>query len=320
MERTRREALDEFLLAMSVDGNTTQRNRAERMLNRAVETIWLKHTFRDYLSPAPLRITLVVGQSAYALPDWWGRLGEGEVRNISQNGHVLRQMLPRELSVFHPTAGTSQESTGQPTSFMFLGITGVYEQPDPAGETLEVLSSDGSDTDVQVVIEGEKAGREQKAAFTLTGATPVAVGNWNYIDQFSKSYNVSPNPTGTTELSSSRGQVTLRRTADSSQLQVLLPTESAREHRIIRFYPIPNAADVITVPGIRRAKRLVYDADVLPADWWPALFEEMVIQHRVETGELASDAVVPRPRFAELVTHDNRGQPNLRRKKPFPRI
>jgi hypothetical protein len=314
MLKTRREALDEFLGFVGEDGDTTARNVAERALVRAVEAIWQKHPWRDFQSPAPLELTLVVNQRSYAMPEFFGRLGQGQVRNLTR-GTILTPLDTEDAQALFPSAGTSLEVAGTPCRYELGGIVGVRRQPDVDGEALEVVSSSDTDTTVLVSIEGADAnGNERRHQVTLTGTTPISVGTWSWVDSIGKSYPTGTDPT--TEFTSSVGSVTLNITSSDTVLQTLFPEESAREHRMITVYPKPSETDTIAVPVMRRPKRLLYDADPLPNDWWNAIFEEMLIQWRVNTGDLAVDSVVPRPHLVDLVCNDNANRPR-RTVRPF---
>jgi hypothetical protein len=56
---------------------------------------------------------------------------------------------------------------------------------------------------------------------------------------------------------------------------------------------------------------LVSDTDALPNHWELALYEEMTIQWRVNSGELAGDSAnaVLRPKLADLVAFENLSAP-----------
>lgn len=317
MQRTRREALDEFLAHVGELGDAASRNLAEASINRAIESIWMERTWRDFLSPAPLELTLTIDQRSYALPDYFGKVGPGMIRNISQRGYEIGERTLAELQELYPLSGTSAETNGQPMVMAIAGICGVHTQPSSSGDALEVVSDSAADTStkVKVSIEGDDSnGRHRRREFTLNGTTAVALGTWRWIDSFGKSYIFGQTPT--TEYTSSAGSITLRKVTGATELQYLFPEESSREHRVVTFAPKPNAADVITIPCIRRPKRLLFDADPLPADWWPAVFERMEADWRSNTGEVGSAASVPRPELAKLIGMENCNGPRPR-VRPF---
>lgn len=316
MHVTRKEALDEFLGYVGEQGDPTARDVAERALNRAIETIWGKHPWRDFQSPSPLEFDLVANQRMYALPSTiFGRLGLGKVRNLTR-GHVLDPLDTNAAQSLYPNAGTSLETAASPAHYELGGIVGVQRQPAVAGEALEIVSDSADDTSsLRVTVVGADAnGNARRRTFTPTGLTPVAVGTWAYIDEFGKSYREGVEPTS--EGTSSAGTISLRTVADATVLQELFPEESAREHRIFIVYPKPNAADRIAVPAMRRPPRLLYDGDPLPGDWWNAIFEELQIAWRVNRGELAIDSQVPRPHLLDLISTDNSNKPRPVR-RPF---
>jgi hypothetical protein len=313
MQKTRREALDEFLAYVGESADSLARRIAEDLLSRAVEAIWLKHPWRDYQSPAPLELALVPGQRSYPLADYFGRLGKGRVRNLTR-GTPIEPLDSDAADELYPQRGTSLETASTPRHYLLGGIVGVQRQPLVTGEDCQILMDGLVDlAGVRVTIVGaDETGSVRRREFTPNGSFPVAVGTWSWIDELGKSFATSPTTTyGTT----SNGTLTLR-TAGGVVLQELFPEESAREHRVLTLLPKPADADVIAIPMMRRPPRFRLDGDPVPADWWNAIFEEMVIQWRVNRGELPVDSVVPRPHLIDLLCLDNVNSPR-RRVIPF---
>lgn len=315
MQKTRKEALDEFLGWVGELGDDVARDVAERALTRAVDAIWLKHPWRDYQSPDPLQLTLVAGQRSYPLPDFYGRPGKGKVRNLT-SGLELFPVNEDDADTMYPARGTTLEAASSPRHYLLGGIVGVQRQPLVTGQALEVLSTSADDsTNLRATIVGSDAsGNMRRLQVTLNGTTPVAAGTFSYVDEFGKGYRESVDPT--TEGTSSEGTISLRITSSATVLQQLFPEESAREHRVVTLIPKPATAEVIAFPVMRRPPRLLYDADPMPGDWWNAIFEELTIQWRVNRGELAVDSMVPRPALMDLVANDNANGPR-RRVQPF---
>lgn len=306
MHNTRREFLDDFLSFVGELADTNARSVAARLLNQAITRIWLQHPFREYRSPVPLQLALVVNQARYSLPDYVGRIGPGQVRNATQGGRRLTQMRQGSLETEHPELGTTLERSGSPSQWDFAGVSGVHTQPAVAGDALEVLSSDAADTDVVVAIAGDDStGRWNRNQVTLNGVNPVAIGTWSFVDEFGKSYVATVTPV--TDLTSSRGTITLRKAAGAAELQKLFTQESAHEHPIFLVYQKPSAADTLLLPVIRKPKRLLRDADPIAPMWDPAIWEEMLIQWMVNTGDmpLAQSLQAPRPALRDLVAFDN---------------
>lgn len=312
MQRTRGEAINEFLgFVGELDDALAQQLARAELLN-AILIITQSHVWLDYRSPAPFELSLVVNQRSYALPDYFGRLEYFRLPNLSTCGHIqviAKEDADRQFS----RAGTSQEVASRSKFAVLAGITGVQTQPASTGEALEVVSTSASDVDTVVVsIAGNDGnGVWTRAQITLNGTGAVAAGTWNYIDEFGKSY-VDVGGQASTFLTS-HGTVTLRKASAGATLQALLPQESAREHQVITFYPKPLYADIISIPFVRQPKRPLYDSDPLPKDWWPALMERMLIRWRMNTGELGLDNNVPTPELNRLIENDNI-------KRPAPRI
>jgi hypothetical protein len=295
MNRSRGEALDEFLLYVGEEGDEAARNVAERVLDTAIETIWLAHPWLDYQSPVPLELTLTIGQRSYALPPYVGRLLPlGRCRNQTQD--VLLTQISLEQ---YQTLDTAD--TGAPEVFTLGGVSGVFSQPVAAGEAVEWLSTSSEDTDVSVTIEGDDgAGQWMRYVAPLNGTAPVAAGVWTYVDGASKGMD-----TPAQERTSSRGTVTLRTVTGGRVLVSLAADESSREHLLLSVYPTPTAADTLAIPIVRRPKRLRSVSDPLPTDWWPAILEEMLALWRVNTGEVSDAAMLARPKLRALIEHDN---------------
>lgn len=306
MHKSRREFLDDFLSFVGESADDTARNVAERLLNRSLTTIWLKKPWRQFRSPVPFQLTLTVNQSRYALPDYFGRVGPGAVRNLTRGGSIVHPMPDGGNDIDYPESGTTSETAGQPARYEIVGVCGVYTQPASTGDALEVVSDNVSDTDVVVAISGDDAsGRWTRNQVTLTGTTAVAIGTWAFVDELGKAYQASATPV--TELTSSRGTVTLRKVTGGTVLQTLFAQESSKEHPVFTLVPKPVAADVLAIPILRRPKRLFHDADVIPDLWEPVVWEEMVIGWQVNTGDLslAESLNLPRPAYIDLVAFDN---------------
>lgn len=317
MHKSRREFLDDFVAFVGEGADTQARDLAERQLNRSLTALWLKHPWRQYRSPVPFQLTLTVNQSRYALPDYFGRFGPGEVRNLSRSGAIVHRLAAGEQDERHIVAGTSVEAAGIVQDCDLVGVCGVSTQPVSTGDALEVVSSDVLDIDVVVAIAGDDASaRWTRNQVTLNGTTPVQIGTWAFVDEFAKAYQASSTPA--TELTSSRGTVTLRKTAGGAVLQTLFAQESAKEHQVLVVFPKPSAADVLAIPILRRPKRLFHDADPIADLWEPALWEDMLIQWHVNGGELTlpQAASTPRPALIDLVAFDNE-QGGRSRTRPF---
>lgn len=320
MQRTRRELLDDFLLHVGDVGDATSRNVAESYLNRAMSAIWHAHAWRDHLLPDPVQVTTVANQRTYALPPYFGRVAPWvkELRNLSTGGRVTlrnRETLEQE----YPDAGSSLEQAGTPQFAYLSGPVGVAVQPSAAGQALEVVSSDAADIDVRVLVEGvDSLGNWNETQVTLNGTTAVAIGTWKPpIVRFGKTF--PDGTTAATEHTTSRGTVTLRVAAAGATLQALLPEESAREFPSLTLYPKPSAAgEILAIPTIRAPKRLLYDADVLPAHWDEAILEHMKALWLEHAGSIGTAAAVPKPELLKLLAYDNSATaPDPVRKVPF---
>lgn len=313
MHLTRRQAVDTLLRYVGELGDGETRILAQDVLAEALDAIWLAHLWLDYQSPRTLLITLVPGQSRYSLPDLFHRFATADVRNLSRNGQRLVSLADRDEARRYPTTDTPDTPSGSPEAYRLVGTTGVGTQPQSAGQALEVLSSDAADTDVVVSIEGDQATGHARTSVTLTGTAPVALGTWGYLDTFAKA--IAGTLTAPGPGLSSRGTVSLR-VVGGDVLQALTPDTSHVECQVVQFYPVPAAPDLISLPFLRRPRRLLSDADPVPVDWWPAVREEWLIQWRVNTGELNAEVAgaAPRPALRKLIEDDNLRRPRPQRR------
>jgi hypothetical protein len=308
MHLSRREFLENFLTFVGELGDAGVYTLAAAELNRALTRLWLKHEWRVYRLSTPYLQVLTVNQSRYALQDWVGRIGPGDhIRNISRDGSPLERIRDGQLLEQFPMAGTTAESAGMPAAFELAGACGVFLQPAVAGEALEVVSDSAADVDVYATVTGQDAsGRWTRNQVLLAGTVAVAIGTWSYVDEFGKAYGAST--TAATAGTSSRGTVTLRKASDhATELQKLFAQESAREHPVLTIYPKPSAADTLALPVIRKPKRLFHDSDPIPDMWEPALFEDMLLGWKLNTGESSAESAAraPRPALADLLATDN---------------
>lgn len=319
MHKSQRELLDDLLSFVGESGDDRARSIAKRVLNRALTQIWLKREWSIYRSPVPFQLTLTVNQRRYSLPDYFGRIGPGRPRNLTKGGGPLQPLSPGGMDTDIPWAGTSAEVAGDVRYYEIAGMSGAHTQPAYTGEALEVLSDNDDDVDIVYAIDGDDVyGNWTRNQVTLNGTTPVAVGTWSFVDECAKSYVNTA--TAVTDLTSSRGNVTLRKVSDLVEIQQLFPQESSREHAVFTVYPKPSSADVIAIPVVRRPKTLFHDADPVPDLWEPAIFEEFVMLWRVNTGELTPVQAngAPRPALIDLMAHENAIAPPMH-VKPYRR-
>lgn len=321
MLATRRELIDDFIAFKGESGDATARDLAERLLNRALLAIYLKHPWRAFNEPDPYLFSTVDGTRLYAMPSYFGRITgrDGQLRDMT-TGAVIYPKEPDDLQAEDPLFGTSLETTGRPHRYVLAGQVGVHTQPVAAGDALEVLSSSAADDAALApvcYIEGlDAAGRYTRTQVTLDGVTPVAIGTWKQVREFGKAYPFGT--TATTELTSSAGTVTLRKVTGAVELQLLFADESARQHDMLTLYPTPDGVYSIAVPMMRGLRRVYRDADPMPREWGNALFEEMHIQWDKNRGKLVSDAQVPRPALVDLISWDNAGRvPSAKFRVPF---
>jgi hypothetical protein len=314
MQTSRREILDDFLSFVGAAGDAKARDRAERLLNRVLEKIWMLRGWRCFIDPTVWEFSTVANTRAYALPDHFGRISGNNrtLRNLT-NGSVIHPWDRSDLEEVDPLIGTTLEQPGCPTRYQIAGTSPVQTQPSSAGEALEVLSSSLSDTTVRAYIEGlTTSNLVAQAQVTVNGVTPVPIGTWSRILKFGKSYPAATTPT--TELTSSEGTVTLRKVSGATELQVLAPWQAAREHQTIVLAPVPNGVYTIGLPILRAIERAYLDGDPLPPQWTNAVFDGMTMGWRV-SDDGGFDSVGMWPTLVDLVSNDNAQAAQARRHK-----
>lgn len=317
MNESRREIVDRLLTFVGEPGDSNARVVAEQLLMHAIHAIWIRHPFRSFLMPDPYLITTAAGTRSYVLPPWFGRIAskDGRIRNLT-SGELLCPLEGEELYLVHPEAGSALDTDrGDPSNFIIAGVAGVNVQL-TANTALEAVSSSVTDVDVQAVLEGvDNNGQYNQIAVTLNGTVPVALGTWRTLQMFSKSWPqtvvapTSADPlTGASPYTSSRGTIKLQNATDHVTIyQTLLPHESLREQSTIIFWKTPQAVQSIALPILRVPRRLVNDADPVPAMWGPALFEQARKEYLINNGDLslAAASQIPSPLLIDLMCWDN---------------
>lgn len=313
-QESRRELVDRFLRYMGESrSDPVALALANDLVAVAVRTIWLAHPFTDFVLAVDPTITLVAGQAFYTLPTSFGRIAkkDGCLRNLTTGGKLF-PITPINLEERHPEVGSVMDTgRNSPTHYTLSGRVGVTSQVLSTGEALEVVSTDAADLDVVLEIEGLYSDGEWRTLqVTLNGTTAVPLNTWLYVQTVGKAATVAL----TTPLTSSRGDVVVRRVAGATTIVRLLPVEASRELMQLRFWPTPDAAATIAVPTLRLPRRIYQDADPLPQMWGDAIFEDMQIEWRKQGGELydSEAAALPRPKLLQLIGWDNELKPAAR--------
>lgn len=305
MQQSRRELVDEVLAIVGEADDATARTLAETLINTAILRIWMKHPFRTFRM-ADYTFATTANTRAYPLPHYFGRIPPppATLRNITTGSPIA--FLPQDdITAVFPAQGTTLEVGGVPSRAFIGGSVGVGVQPASSGQALEVISDAIADsTTVKVTVEGiDGNDRENRTQVSLNGTTAVAVGTWKKILTFSKAYADGTTPT--TERTSSAGNVSLRIVSSGSVLQLLLPMESAVDRPEITLHPVPNGVYSVSVPVLRMPRRLMYDGDMVPSLWGPAIRDYMIRNWRVSTGEIAEEGLAPYPSLLDLIALDN---------------
>lgn len=328
MLESRREIIDRYLAFVGELADPVARTVAEQLLDAVILGIWIKHPFRSFLMPDPLLVPTVAGTRSYILPPYFGRVASRDKRLQNMTtGNRISALVGEQLYDQIPGAGTTLDTqTGPPSYYQIAGMCGVNVQVSSAGVALEALSDNANDSDVTVVVEGLDAqGVYTVSQATLpAGSAPVALGTFTKVQNFSKMWPTSVSApssmttvVGVQAYTSSRGNVSLRLVGGAATVyQKLLPWESLREQWVLSLYPAPDAVYSLGVPVIRLPRRSLYDADPVPSMWGPAIFEQMLRQWKISTGEDA--AQITNEALIDLVAWDNSGVSGARQMaQPF---
>lgn len=305
MQTTRRQHLDDFLAFVGEPDDDDARNVAERLLNQAIDSIYMRHPFRQFRSPTAYEITTVANTRSYALPPWFGRLlPRTPAFNLTRQSYLdpIDEIAARQDD---PAIGTSAETAGLPSGFYIGGTSALETEVATTGTALEAVSDNAADTDIALSIEGhDSTGRVKRTKVTLTGLIAVALGTWTPpVMRVGKSYPAGSTPA--TEFTSSRGTVTIRAASAGATYLTLSNDEDAAEHLMVTLVRKPDAVYTIALPFLQAPRRIMYDSDPLPQWWGPAIFERMLHLWRVNTGEIATLEALPMPEFVNLVAWDN---------------
>jgi hypothetical protein len=305
LSQTRKEFLDDFLNFVAEPDDDDARNVAERLLNQAVDSIYMRHPFRQFRAPNAFEITTVANTRSYALPSWFGRLlPRTPAFNLTRQSQ-LEPLDEIAAKAADPTIGTSVETVGAPQGFFIGGTSALDTEVSTSGTALEAISDNASDTDIVLSIEGmDSTGRQKRAKIQLTGTIAVAIGTWKPpVMRVGKSYPEGSTPA--TEFTSSRGTVTIRAAGAGATYLTLPADEGSAEHLMVSLVHVPDSVYTIALPYLQAPRRLMYDSDPLPQWWGPALFERMTHLWRVNTGEIPTVEGLPTPEFVNLVAFDN---------------
>lgn len=303
MQYTRRELLDLVLDFVGENEDENARNTAEKLLNIAIQNIWSKMSWRQFDMPTPYTFSTASGAPSYGLPAYFGRVKNGVIRNTTTGARIFPVSLD-ELQERIPEAGTSLDTPGTPQVYAIGGTAGVDVQVVSAGEAVTAVSDSATDVNVRVAIAGlDSNGRYRRTQVTLNGTVAVALGTWTQILEASKALPDGTDPT--TEYTSSVGNVTFTG-ATTGALLTLAPYESAVERMLLTLWPTPNVINTIAIPILRAPKRLLYDSDVTPWGWGPALLETLNLLWQINSGgrgDMPPDHM--RPMLLDLVALEN---------------
>lgn len=181
-----------------------------------------------------------------------------DVRDIEyiRRPNEPRQRLTRiDTQVFfgaHPEAGAGSQISGSPANYVPMGWAPVTTQPSSTGQSLEVVSSDASDTTQKVQLDVMVGGYEQRYEVELAGTNPKAVGAGALITEV-LAYSKSTYTTG---------RITLRVTPNSTVLATLAPGLVSTTFPRIGLDPLPSAVESFTVGLFRRTIDLTSLYDV----------------------------------------------------------
>jgi hypothetical protein len=164
---------------------------------------------------------------------------------IRSNGN--RNLPQTDLATLFETDPTIFERSGTPLLYSELPPVAVASLPAAVGQFM-LASDSASDTAVQVRVQGDLNGAEQRETVTLAGTTPVAT-----INSYDTPYIISKQPSvGTVTVKDSSGNV----------IQTLFSDEHQRRQARIRLHDIPSTNPTsLLVLAKRKPKPLLNDLD-----------------------------------------------------------
>jgi hypothetical protein len=231
-------------LSTSLD---TEAYRAQEAVQRAVSRVWNLKNWGFKVRSTTL--ATVSGTVSYALPPYVGDIFT--VRSTS-DPYTLEMVTEQNVDKWDG----EQTSTGQPEAVRMFDTVGCQVQPASAGVVV-VSSSSASDTTQSVVVRGVQTttGLEVYETLALAGTGSVAGST-----SFEKVFAV-------TKSAATVGQVNC--VIGATTIAVLAPQEKVFMRRIMKVYPIPNAAYTLTLKYYAAAPLLAsaYDSTQIPVRW-----------------------------------------------------
>lgn len=166
-------------------------------------------------------------------------------RVISARWDVDTVVWPADHEFLFESDSGIYDRTGTPRFWTALANSGVAVAP--GAKAITIVSSSASDTGLTVQVRGEVGTTEDFETITLNGTTE-ATGTklWTTITHIGKPTTV--------------GRMTVTN-SDDTELVVLWPKETARQHVRIQLHETPNTSKTLLLLGKRRPRELWEDAD-----------------------------------------------------------
>lgn len=245
----------------TASGSPTTLALVKDFLNTAHQLRCQEFPWAFMLWPREVTFSTVSGTRLYALHEEFGRPLYFRNQTTTQ---YLEEIPARGL----PENGRDwTQDTSDAQHFFFAGQGAVSVQPGSSGAVVTIVSSSAADTASAqaITIYGENAsGHVVSEALTPSGTTPV-VGTTTF-------YAISD----VVKSTSWAGTLTL--SVGAATGLTLLPTQLAKQYRLIHFVESPAAAQTIGYRFYRKVRPLEADGDIplIPGPWsdllvWDAL-------------------------------------------------
>jgi hypothetical protein len=205
---------------------------------------------------------------------------------LDSNTDVLTTQDPSMfISRYYDTLGTSSN----PYTLTPLGSSPVKRRISTA-ETLDLVSSDATDTSAVVEVWGMVSGEELNESVTLNGTTTVTTSN-----TFSRITRIG---TSTSRADSSRvGNITITGTTSSLEYAVIKDHEFESRYQQFRAQDAPNTNDTLTIFYKKKVQALINDGDTLELDGDLAVIEFTI-----------ADILQQQGKYNQAQVHNNEGE------------
>ena len=234
------------ITSLSTD-TTTEAYRAAEAVKRAVARVWNAKTwaFRGRITS----VTTTASSELVSLPHY---VGEPYLMLSANSPYYITPV--RQDTFFKNIPNPVSE--GNPQIVRLFEYDSVDLQPTSAS-TLSLASSSSADTTQQVLVKGLVSSEIDYELVSLSGTSTVTT-----TKSFSKIFAV-------TKSAETSGRVTITSNGAAVTNVVLAAKQKISRHKLMRLYPIPNSAIVITIHHYSLPPELTteYEDTEIPPRW-----------------------------------------------------